>query len=382
MLLRSSSTPVLGSLLPSFSDSPSHNNCNHHETNTVIIKHPPPTIHQNHNKFALHQTGSLNLSSFSCNSSPISPSIADLDRNKGFQRAQSDGNLEGLAYVSCSTKEDQYIETNLHKKFSVRPKCTMLQTIQSFSFYNSKGEYEDEEDEEKSDIEDDDEEERIMAMRAQTLSLENKTNSMILTEEVNVKDQIWNTGFGDEKELLDQGMFLARGIGICDASGGGGNGGRGRRYGGGDFNSGEDNQGGGGDFNGEDNQGVEEYYKRMVKKNPGNPLFLRNYAKFLYKSKGDLQCAEEYYSRAILADPKDGEILSQYAKLIWELHHDQDRALSYFERAVQASPEDSHVQAAYASFLWDTEEYEECDEPKDVEAMPSHFHGAVASASA
>lgn len=42
----------------------------------------------------------------------------------------------------------------------------------------------------------------------------------------------------------------------------------------------------------------------------------------------------------------------------------------------------SHVQAAYASFLWDTEEYEECDVPKHVEAMPSHFHEAVASASA
>lgn len=156
----------------------------------------------------------------------------------------------------------------------------MLQTIQSFSFYNSKGEYEDEEDEEESDIEDDDEEERIMAMRAQTQGLENKMNSMILTEEVNVKDQIWSKGVGDE---FGQGMFLARGIGIGDASGGGGNGGRGRRGGSGDFNSGEDNQGGGGDFNGEDNQGVEEYYKRMVEENPGNPLFLRNYAKFLYQ---------------------------------------------------------------------------------------------------
>ena len=96
-------------------------------------------------------------------------------------------------------------------------------------------------------------------MRAQTLSLENKMNSMILTEEVNVK------------ELLGQGMFLARGIGIGGASGGGGNGGRGHGGSSGDFNSGEDNQ------------GVEEYYKRMVEENPGNPLFLRNYAQFLYQ---------------------------------------------------------------------------------------------------
>lgn len=45
----------------------------------------------------------------------------------------------------------------------------------------------------------------------------------------------------------------------------------------------------------------------------------------------------------------------------------------------------SHVHAAYASFLWETEEDEdESDVPKESEVMlmPSHFHGAVASASA
>ncbi|KAL7212744.1 hypothetical protein ACSBR2_015428 [Camellia fascicularis] len=66
----------------------------------------------------------------------------------------------------------------------------------------------------------------------------------------------------------------------------------------------------------------------MVEENPSNPLFLRNYAQFLYQSKRDLQGAEQYYSRAVLADPADGEIISQYAKLVWELHHDQDKAMS------------------------------------------------------
>uniref|UniRef100_A0A2N9IKE4 TmcB/TmcC TPR repeats domain-containing protein n=1 Tax=Fagus sylvatica TaxID=28930 RepID=A0A2N9IKE4_FAGSY len=360
MLLRSSSTPVLGSLLPSFSDSP-NNNCNHYETNT-IIKHPPTTIHQNHNRHSFHQTGSLNYHS-------ISPSIADLNRNKGFRRAQSEGNLEGLAYASCNSSEDQYIKPS---KFSGRPKSIMLQTIPSFSFYNLKGELEDGEEEEESDIEDDKERvevERVMAMGAQIQSLENKMNNMILTEEVNVKDDIWNMGF-------DQETFLARGLGIGSGDGGGSGGGGGCGSGG-EFNS----AGSGGD--GEDKRGVEEYYKRMVEENPGNPLFLRNYAQFLYQSKRDLQSADEYYSRAILADPKDGEILSQYAKLVWELHHDQDRASSYFERAVQASPKDSHVHAAYASFLWETEEYGgECDVPKDLKAMSPHFHGTAASASA
>ncbi len=148
----------------------------------------------------------------------------------------------------------------------------MLQTIPSFSFYNLKGELEDGEEEEESDIEDDKERvevERVMAMGAQIQSLENKMNNMILTEEVNVKDDIWNMGF-------DQETFLARGLGIGSGDGGGSGGGGGCGSGG-EFNS----AGSGGD--GEDKRGVEEYYKRMVEENPGNPLFLRNYAQFLYQ---------------------------------------------------------------------------------------------------
>ncbi|GLT54074.1 hypothetical protein SLA2020_273050 [Shorea laevis] len=334
MLLRSSSTPVLGSLLSSFPDSPS-NNSNHYETNTTI-KHPPlPTIHQNHSKLPLHQTGSLRLSS--CSSSPISPSIADLDPNKGFRRAQSEGNLEGLAYASFNNNEDQYFEMNQPKKFLGRPMCFMLQTIPSFLGGR-------EEEDEESDIEDDEERKEL------------EENEELLER--------------DRRELFGQEMFLARGLGIGGGGGGGSGGGR-------QFNP----AGSGGD--GGDNPEVEEHYKRLVEENPGNPLFLRNYAQFLYQTKRDLQGAEDNYSRAILADPKDGEILSQYAKVVWELHHDQDRASSYFERAVQASPEDSHVQAAYANFLWESEEYEDgSDVTKDLEAMPPHFHAAVASASA
>lgn len=110
---------------------------------------------------------------------------------------------------------------------------------------------------------------------------------------------------------------------------------------------------------------LEEYLKRMVEENPCNPLVLRNYAQFLYQSKGDLEGAEEYFSRAILADAGDGEIMSQYAKLVWELHHDRDKALCYFERAVEASPADSHVLAAYACFLWETEEDEDDSKSSD-----------------
>ncbi|KAI3469857.1 hypothetical protein Pfo_026520 [Paulownia fortunei] len=103
---------------------------------------------------------------------------------------------------------------------------------------------------------------------------------------------------------------------------------------------------------------LDKYYNEMVRKDPSNPLILRNYARYL-ESKRDFSGAEEYYFRATLADPKDGEVLSQYAKLVWELHGDQARASNYFERAARAAPEDSNVLAAYASFLWNIDESEE-----------------------
>ncbi|KAK4847500.1 hypothetical protein QYF36_002584 [Acer negundo] len=346
MLLRSSSTPLLGSLLSSsFSDSP--NNNIHHEITNTAAKHLPPTK---------RTFGSpLNFPPVSCNSSPV----ADLsDSNKGFRRAQSDGNLEGLAYASCNKTED------FNKKLSGRNKCLMLQTIPSFSYSDRSGRREEEEDEEERQYFEENERarERVMAVQGGQFGFKNEKTSRVLSEEVKVLDKIWNVGADGES----QEMYLARGLG----SGGGGGGGGGGS--GGEFNP----AGTGGDDN-RDNHGIEGHYKKMVLENPGNPLFLRNYARFLYQIKQDLHGAEEYYSRAILADPGDGEILSQYAKIVWELHHEQDRASTYFERAIQASPEDSHVQAAYAGFLWETEED---NAPNDLNSLTLQFQGAVASA--
>ncbi|KAL6652409.1 hypothetical protein ACP70R_011334 [Stipagrostis hirtigluma subsp. patula] len=101
---------------------------------------------------------------------------------------------------------------------------------------------------------------------------------------------------------------------------------------------------------------MDAQYKRMVDEQPGNALFLRNYAQFLHEVKGDPRRAEEYYSRAMLADPGDGEIMSQYARLVWVAHRDRERALTYFEKSVQAAPQNSHVLAAYASFLWEQDD--------------------------
>ncbi|KAJ8749066.1 hypothetical protein K2173_013673 [Erythroxylum novogranatense] len=371
MLLRSSSTPVLGSLLSSFAESPNNNVNYHHETHYNNLKHQI-FHHTSLNKLPRHQTGSLNLTTpVSSSSSPISPSFAEFSdhSHKGFRRAQSEGNLEGLAYASCNHNPD-FCSSSQSKKFSsYRPnKFAVLDTIPSFSSHNPKGPYEEDDDEKETDIEDQEEEEHLEeeeALAGGHLCSTNHMENMVLTEEIIVPDKTWNVDFRGESGLICEEMYLARGIGIeggrNNGNGGNSSGGSSGRGGGREFNSG----GGDGDMG-----GTEEYYKRMVQENPGNPLFLRNYAKYLYQTKQDLRGAEEYYSRAILADPKDGEILALYAQLVWELHHDQDRAASYFERAIQASPEDSHIHSAYASFLWDIEDDEDEQEVAPMVQTP------------
>ncbi|KAJ0111993.1 hypothetical protein Patl1_01699 [Pistacia atlantica] len=396
MLLRSSSTPVLGSLISSFSETPTktvNNNVNNHHESKKQCHLPPVIPHTNHhnhdNKLLPH--GTRNLPSVSCNSSPISPAVTDhlSDSHKGFRRVRSDGNLEGLAYACCTDEELNNTNQNQQPQmFSGRSKCLMLETIPSFSYSTMRGRREDEEDEsdieyeEEAEEEEEDEEffernigkdrKRVMAMGGSEFSFENEMGSMALSEEAKAMDKLWNTSFAGENEVIGQQMYLAMGIGI--GGGGGGVGGSGGS-GGGDFYAGSGGEGG-------DNGRVEEHYRRMVEENPGNPLFLRNYAQFLYQSKKDLGMAEEYYSRAILADPGDGDILSQYAKLVWEHHGDEDRASSYFERAIQASPQDSNVQASYANFLWETEEDDDgCNVLKDLDTVGKRLHGgALASA--
>ncbi|XP_004289992.1 PREDICTED: uncharacterized protein LOC101302796 [Fragaria vesca subsp. vesca] len=355
MLLRSSSTPVIGSLLASFSaESPLGNH----------FEPKPSSIHSTPNKFSFHTPGPLNISH---SSSPISPSI---DLSSGFlRRAQSDGNLEGLAYAaSCEKNEDDPFFCDLYQHNNSRSRGITLQTIQSFSTYNSADLGEDD-DEEDSDREYDEEEvEEVEAIGGDNVGLEEKVKKVSLSEDMITMQKMWGGSFEEQRGQVSQEMHLAKGLGI-DGGSGGGRGGREAKW-----------KSSGGD-GGDNNKGVEEHYKKMVEEHPGNPLFLGNYANFLYETKRDLPLAEEYYSRSILADPNDGEILAQYAKVIWELHHDEDRALSYYERAVQAAPQDSFVHAAYASFLWTTEEddedEDEADRRQDLGAMSPYIHGGI-----
>ncbi|XWS20427.1 hypothetical protein CRYUN_Cryun31cG0100200 [Craigia yunnanensis] len=158
---------------------------------------------------------------------------------------------------------------------------------------------------------------------------------------------------------------------ICGGAGGGGGGG-----GGGGSDGGDD--GGGSGFFESNNHGSDStdvYYQKMIEANPGNPLLLGNYAKFLKEIRGDFARAEEYYGRAILANPNDGIVLSLYADLIWQNQKDAHRAKSYFDQAVKTAPNDCFVLAAYAKFLWDVEEAEEEEEEHDKSGQETeHSH--------
>ncbi|GAB2233190.1 hypothetical protein Droror1_Dr00002408 [Drosera rotundifolia] len=126
---------------------------------------------------------------------------------------------------------------------------------------------------------------------------------------------------------------------------------------------------------------TEENYRRIVEENPSSALALKNYAQFLYQSKGDTKGAEEYYSLVLQADPQDGEALSQLAKLTWELYHDRRKAACFFKRAIQANTADSYVLGAYASFLWAVNDDDDSEEEADSAQM-SISELAMPSASA
>ncbi|XP_075508267.1 uncharacterized protein LOC142545154 [Primulina tabacum] len=363
MMLRSSSTPILGSLLSSFSESP--NNYHHQsEYHGATVKHS-----------TLQLGGSQKFSKFSLHSPSVGEIKAtpDLSSKKGFRRVQSEGNLEDQL-VDASYNVDEFGFSNQSfKKVGRKHGRSNLEAIPSILYRKMRTFDEcDDNDEEYAEEEDDDfeAEESGNLFKVENLVLKEKRTDMI--------------GYGGLKTEGDKGnMYLTAGLGVSDTTSldGGGyvpGGGSGGSYKPVAF-----------DRDGGDNQGVsmEEHYKRVLQENPGNPLFLRNYAQFLYqrKGEGDLRVAEDCYSRAILADPEDGEVLSQYAKLIWESQHDRERAANYFERAIQASSENSYIQAAYASFLWDAEDEGEGENnaAENTHVRPLIFQqGSMASATA
>lgn len=256
MLLRSSSTPVLGSLLSSISESPN----NSHHLPEVPNAKGSPYVNQNYSKFSYSKhAGSPNLTKSLYNSSPGSP--ADLPRS-GFRRAQSEGNLESLgSATAASDNSDEFNFSNPPKICARRRHSSTLESIPSFSFYNLKKLCSEDE---HSDEEEDD-------LKSQKFIMEN-TN--LLHDSFNSLDSFGFKTKDDVNSGLEQEMYLARGLGVsegnfvCNGSGGG--------------------EGGYGcipvAYDGDDNGlGLEEHYKRLIEENPNNPLYLRNYAQFLHQ---------------------------------------------------------------------------------------------------
>ncbi|MBA0841221.1 hypothetical protein Goarm_003724, partial [Gossypium armourianum] len=326
MLQRSSSTPVFGALIFPFTDSP---NKDLDATYRLLQGNLG-------GKLDSHCQESLNLTSFSHNSSPESHSASGLFefnpesggfRLKGFRRAKSEGSIERLDYRSCDIA--QFLDPRTPKRSFHRHHITMLHSAPSFSIFNEgveDGTLGEESLERTVTIG-----ENIDAVGNPDFSFRKKCMESIQEEGDEEKKRLnrIRVSYNDEEEVEleppSPPMYLATGLGIDCA-------GFGAMADGVDLSH--------MDLDEVDDQ--EEFHKRLVDEYPCHPLFLRNYAKFL-QSKGDLQGAEDYYHRATLADPEDSEILLQYAKILWDLHHDKDRALSYFERAVQASPQDRSV---------------------------------------
>ncbi|KAJ6863565.1 hypothetical protein NC652_040183 [Populus alba x Populus x berolinensis] len=207
-------------------------------------------------------------------------------------------------------------------------------------------------------------------------------NGIPVDEEVEKKVSFWEGGLFFERCEAGEKGEGDNGVMEVLVTGGGSDGG-GRKFCGGRGRSDFGDDGGSGSQ--ESNEGTETtdvYYQKMIEANPGNPLFLRNYARFLKEVRLDFVKAEEYCGRAILANPNDADVLSMYADLIWQNHKDASRAESYFDRAVKAAPDDCYVMASYARFLWDAEEEEEEEgEQEQRENMTklsprTFFHGS------
>nr|XP_027116681.1 uncharacterized protein LOC113734360 [Coffea arabica] len=286
------------------------------------------------------------LSSVSCNST--SPNISSLSEvklksgRKVFSRALSDSSLEGLASNSHEL-EELFFSRMSGDGCSSEQHSLMLHTEPSFCIYNK-------DDGEEEVIGNEDLAAKMLAGRDGIADLGSPKfsfgkNAMASIEEDADEEDRKEETLGEFKDLGIEGEAISSPWPLA-----GGRGGIDDGVDGGTLDSGLPRF--------DENGDVEEHYKRMIKEDPSNPLFLRNYAQFL-KSKGELSGAEECYFRATLADPKDGEIMLQYAKLVWELHNDKDKALKYFKKAACAAPEDSHVLAAYASFLWELDEDED-----------------------
>ncbi|RZC44276.1 hypothetical protein C5167_037222 [Papaver somniferum] len=231
MMLRSSSTPLLGSLLSSYSESPNHRDYETHNPNSEVLKKISFT----------HGGNSINFSSYSTcnNASSLTRSISgvsdssDTSSSNGFRRAQSDGNLKGLTAASSDMEDQdlfsQFSSNNNPFKSSKRT-TSMLQSIPSFSVYNSNSGFEDDDEEDYEDEKDGSLQrsvtigENIMSMGSGEFTFGGEKMGLI---QENDEDNQFNEFQYLGQDDMNPSMFLATGfgIGVDGGSGGGGGGG-------------------------------------------------------------------------------------------------------------------------------------------------------------
>ncbi|KAG0459046.1 hypothetical protein HPP92_022174 [Vanilla planifolia] len=220
MLLRSSSTPILGSLLSS----------------SQFFSEIPINAFQHHPSSLERTTSSPSfLRAISCRISPISDP-SDLDPSTAIRRTRSEGNINGL----------------LHQKSPKPPSST------GNSFLEQAPKTEEDQ----------------MGHDKQP----NEADVSFLSEK---QIPSVDKNAGQRVHWAPQPLFLARGLGIDRLGSGFLNlSGNGSDFVGTDGQDGIHTVKT--KYGGEGNQ-IEAYYKRMVEDNPTNPMILRNYAQFLYQ---------------------------------------------------------------------------------------------------
>ncbi|RZC44278.1 hypothetical protein C5167_037232 [Papaver somniferum] len=286
MMLRSSSTPLLGSLLSSYSESPNHRDYETHNPNSEVLKKISFT----------HGGNSINFSSYSTcnNASSLTRSISgvsdssDTSSSNGFRRAQSDGNLKGLAAASSDMEDQdlfsQFSSNNNPFKSSKRT-TSMLQSIPSFSVYNSNGGFEDDDEEDYED---------------------EKDGS--LQRSVTIGENIMSMGSGEF-------TFGGEKMGLIQEND-------------------EDNQFNEFQYSKGDLWGADEYYSRAVLADPRDGDILAQYARLVWELHHDYERASSYFERAVQAAPEGSHVHAAYASFLWETEdcdeeEDQQSSLSH-----------------------------------------------------
>lgn len=264
-MIRSSSTPVIGSLLSLLPDSP--NRDHDHSTSKISFSHGV-----NH----------LSLNPMSCPKNPLSSAsrfkeLNQESRSSGLRtirRTRSDGNLEAL---TCSSYDmEEFGKSQAPTESSCKNLKSMLRTEPSLSIYNSNCDETQDSNNLKQEFDNKEQLERTVTIGevieglddGRDFSFGKKTMGLIEeAEDEQALDGFQTFCFEDDDRPASPPLYLATGLGI-DSTG---------------FDTTVDSV----DLSivsSDERSNLEEYYQRMINEYPCHPLLLRNYAQLLLVS--------------------------------------------------------------------------------------------------